>query len=387
MEVSVLNKKNLVIGIIIVALGGILLSRGQLMNLGNFGKKEIPAVAAKTISVKVMNPTIENRKVGMSYKATLEAFQEALVSSQVNGKVIQVLFENGQKVQKGAALVQVDDRDARSQLKIAYAQLEASKATLIKIEAGLSNTKNNYNRAKELYQSGAISQVELDNSRAALDMLMADIATAKAGIATAEGTVEFRKTALENMTLKAPISGMMDGKSVKLGQSVSPEGMLGKVKDVSQIDAIFEIDQAALSEIQVGQKAQVRLQGVEGKVYEGVVHSIDLSADPSSRVFKAKVRLNNEKSELRPGVFAWVDLRSTKETAVMTLPVELILGKEGGFFVFVNENGVARRKMVMLGEVFDNRVEIKAGINEKVQIVTTNLSTIQDGDTLTIMTK
>lgn len=384
-----MNKKNkILIGMAIVALlGGGMALKGGLIGSNQAGKDLAVPIKAKAVSVQVIKPLQEQRKVGMSYKATLEPFQEALVSSQVNGKVVQVYFENGKTVSAGTPLIQIDDRDAKTQLKIAIAQLEASKATLKKIEAGLKNTKNNYDRTRELFGQGAVSKVELDNAQSALDMLMADIASAKAGIETAKGNVESRQTALSNMTIRASIGGIMDGKTVKMGQSVSPEGLLGKIKNVSNIDAVFELDQDVLADVKIGQMAQLRLQGTDNKVYEGVVSSVDLSADPSSRVFKAKVRISNPKGELRPGVFAWVDLKSDRLTKVMTLPVELVSGKEGAYSVFVNEKGIARKKMIMLGEVADNRVEIKAGISATDEIIITNLSTLQDGDAVTLTTK
>ena len=383
-----MKKKNMIIigALIIVLAGGTYAMKSGLLT-GSTSKDQSSLAAAKIVSINAVKPVMEQRNVSMSYKATLEPAREAIVSSQSSGKVIQVMFENDQPVSAGAALVQIDDRDAKSQLKIAAAQLQAAKATLQKIEASLKNTRINFERTQSLYSQGVVSQAELDSLQSALDMLTADQAAAEAGIQTAQGNMEFRQNALNNMTIRASIDGIMDSKAVKIGQSITPDGVLGRIKDISQVDAVFEINQDIISDVKVGQKADLWLQGAADKIFQGKVSSVDLSADPASRVFKAKVRVANPTGELRPGVFAWVKLTADRQTAVITLPVELISGKEGTYSVFVNENGVARKKLVMLGEVTDNRVEVKMGIGPNDQIISTNLSTLQDGDAVTISVK
>ncbi len=281
---------------------------------------------------------------------------------------------------KARPLVLLDSIDAVNQLKMANAQLESANAFLKKTEAGFVTTKLTYERTSDLFKQGSVPQADLDNAKAALDMGSADLSTAKAGIETAKATVQMRQTALSQMTIKAPMSGIIDAKNVNLGQFLSPGAVVATVKDVDYVDAVFQVEQDALSDITVGQNAELTLQGSKDKVYKGTISSIGLSADPKSRVFTAKLHIENKKGELRPGVFAWVDLKAEKLSKVLTLPVDLISGKEGAYYVFVNEGGIVRIKPLMLGEVFENKVQIKAGITGKDEIISTNLNTIQDGD-------
>lgn len=383
-----MNKKRLSLLLLaIVIVGSIVGVRGIISSKTNEQEKLLKSSKPVSIAVQVTHAQEEDKNVGMTYKATVEASEEGIVSSQASGKVIKVLFENGKLVKAGAPLVQLDNVDAVNQLKMAEAQLESANALLKKTEAGFLTTKLTYERTLALFKQGSVAQSDLDNAKAALDMGNADLSTAKAGIETAKATVLMRQTALSQMTIKAPMSGVVDAKSVNLGQFLSPGAVIATVKNVDYVDAVFLVEQDALSNIAVGQKAELTLQGTKDKKYTGVINSIGLSADPKSRVFTAKLRIENKNGELRPGVFAWVDLKAEKLSKVLTLPVDLISGKEGAYYVFVNEGGIAKIKPLMLGEVFENRVQIKAGISAKDEIISTNLNTLQDGDLVNITNK
>lgn len=376
-----MNKKRMSLLLLaIVIVGSVFGIKGMISAKTKEQEKLLQSSKPVSVSVDVTHAQEEEKKIGMTYKATVEATEEAIVSSQGSGKVIKILFDNGKVVKAGAPLVQLDSVDAVNQLKMAEAQLESSKALLKKTEAGFVTTKLTYERTLALFKQGTVAQSDLDNAKAALDMGSADLSTAKAGIETSKATVQMRQTALSQMTIKAPMSGVVDAKSVSLGQFLSPGAVVATVKDIDYVDAVFQVEQDALSDIAMGQNAELKLQGSTDKIYKGVISSIGLSADPKSRVFTVKMHIENKNGELRPGVFAWVDLKAERLSKVQTLPVDLISGKEGAYYVFVNEGGVARMKPLMLGEVFENKVQIKAGITAKDEIISTNLNTLQDGD-------
>ncbi len=379
-----MNKKRMGLLLLAVAvIGSVIGIKGMISSKTKEQEKLLQASKPVNIAVETTHAMEEERKVGMTYKATIEASQEATVSSQGSGKVVAIYFENGKPVKQGAPLVRLDDVNAVNELKMANAQLESANALLKKTEAGFATTKLSYDRTLALFKQGGVAQAELDNAKAALDMGNADLASAKAGVDTAKATVQMRQTALSQMTIKAPMSGIIDAKSVNLGQFLSPGSVVAVVKDVSSVDAVFQVEQDALSDIKIGQNADLKIQGLGDKTYKGLIQNIDLSADPKARVFTAKMRIDNKSGELRPGVFAWVDLKAERLSKVLTLPVDLVSGKEGAYYVFVNEGGVAKMKGLMLGEVFENRVQIKAGISAKDEIIATNLNTIQDGDLVT----
>jgi len=194
----------------------------------------------------VISPKEALQSEGPYFKATLEADQEGIVSSKNSGKVISVLFDDGKQVTQGDTLVMLDDQDIKNQIKSAESQLEVSKASLQKTEASLENTQRSYDRTKILVQQGVVAQTELDNAETSLKMINADITSCQANIQAAQTNIDNLKTTLADMIIRAPISGVMDGKDVCLGQFLTPGNVLGKVKDISLIDAAIEVDQALI---------------------------------------------------------------------------------------------------------------------------------------------
>ena len=121
--------------------------------------------------------------------------------------------------------------------------------------------------------------------------------------------------------------------------------------------------------------------------YNSTVQNMDLSADTSSRVFNYKVKIDNSNKSLLPGVYAKVELASVEKNEVITVPVNALVGNEGDYSVFINDNGTAKKQKVTIGETNENNVEITSGVKDGDQVICTNTSTIQDGDEIDAVTK
>lgn len=386
-----MNKKTIISAAVIVALivtGTVILGRkNNSAILAANGKQAAATAEVKKISVKVVRPQKVQQGEGVSYKATLEAAQEGIVSAKAGGRVLKVLFEDGRQVTQGDPMVMLEDQDVKNQIRAAESQLAVAKATLQKLEASLENTQRTYERIKNLMQQGGTTQAELDNSETALKMLYADIASAQANIKVVQTNIENLGTTLADMIIRAPISGITDGKNVSVGQFVAAGAVLGKVKDISTVDAVLEMDQSLAGSIKEGQKAQVKLSDISSENFEGIVKNVNLAVDPASRTFKVRVQVNNRNMVLKSGVFAKVMFTGEKAGQSLVLPVEVILGKEGGYFVMVNNGGAARKQVVTTGAVIGNKVEVRTGLQGQEQVISTNLNTLQDGDSVSVVTE
>lgn len=378
-------KKVKILSVVIIA--ALILTGFIAFRISAEGNQTAEVTTDTKVAVKVINAKKIAQSEGSYFKATLEADQEGIVSPKNGGKVTQVLFDDGKQVAKGDALVILDDQDVRDQMKSAASQLEAAKATLAKAEAGLENSQRVYDRVKSLHDQQGASQAELDNAETSLKLVKADVAASQANIKAAQANVDTLETALGNMTVYAPISGIMDGKSVSVGQFLSPGLVIGKVKDISSLDAVIDVDQNAVSSIKTGQKSRVRLSEDSTDTYEGRVKSIGTVADPSSRTFKVKVQVDNKDLSLRPGIYAKVFLDSDSKVELFAIPVEVISGKDGNYFVFVNENGIAKKHAITIGAFVENQVEITSGLQGNEQIISTNLNMLQEGDEVNVISE
>ncbi len=367
---------------VLILTAGIILFRsiGSGTGINQQAAQQVSANNTKTVEVqKIRNTQLQQTS---TYDATLEPSEEGVIGATIPGKVVQIMFKEGDRVAPGTPLVQLDSQDTIDQLEAAQYQLAAVKAGLPKADANLSTLQRNYNNAKSLYDAGAVSQNDLNNAETALKAAQADLEALKANIQVAQQGVNRLQHSLENMVLKSPTSGIVDEKNIAVGQYVTPGMPLAKVKNLSILAAVIQIPQEDIARIKIGQKAQVRLIG-NNSIYDGTVSYISPTANAASRTFQCKVEVPNKDSLLKSGVYAQVDINGGK-IPVLAIPIKAVAGSEGSYYVFTDKNGVVHRNAVVLGETYQDLIEIKSGLTDGESVICTNINSLQDGDRVSV---
>lgn len=333
-----------------------------------------------------------------TYKATLEAYQQGIISSKLSGRVISIVVKNGQYVNQGDTLVTLDDQDTRNSIKTAQGQLQvneqqlnSSQVALEKLKINLDDAKGNYDRQKALFEKEAISKTDLEAAKKTLNNAQADCNSGNATIETSKATIEAQKISISNLqdtlnntVIKAPISGVISDKSVNIGQMASQGTALAKVNDISSVYATIQISQDKINNVKIGQAATITVEGSD-KTYSGVVQTLDLSADVTARVFNCKIKTDNSDKTLYPGVYAKAELISSEKTKIIAVPINALVGNEGNYSVFINDNGTSKKQKVTIGKTDENNVEITSGIKDGDQIICTNTSMLQDGNEVEVI--
>ncbi len=379
-------RKSLIVLVFITALG--MTGCAPAVNTSSDASSES---AINAMTVDVITAKSEEIDGNLTYKGTILPSELAVVSTKASGKVEQILFENGDMVQAGAPLIILDKKDyqfqlsqARNQLAASQSQYQIAKNQADVARTGLDTVRYNYDRTKLLYEAGAISKMEFENmemtyKKAQGDSKSADsgVNAAQVGIRNANTNIAMLNDIIANTVVKAPIAGMVDEKMVVLGQFAAPEaGALAKIKVTTPIHAIIQVQQDDLSSITQGLKADVNF---DGQHFEGVVKTIDASASLEARTFNVRIEIPNETLALKPGVFVEVAISTGAKQKGIMVPIQVLSGTQDNYAVFVYKEGVARKVSVETGTIKDNRIEILSGIQEGDKIITTNLSTIQDG--------
>lgn len=275
-------------------------------------------------------------------------------------------------------------------MQVIQQQLNSAQVSLQKLQINLDDAQRTYNRQKTLFDGKAISQTDLEAAEKALNNAKADYNTGEASIETAKANLESQNVSiakyqsdLANTVLKAPISGVISDKALSVGQMVSPGGALAKVNDISSVYATIQVPQEKISSIKAGQAATVKIEGND-KAYDGAIQNIEALADTTTRVFNCKIKIDNSDKSLYPGVYAKAELLSSEKTQIITVPINALVGTEGNYSVFINDNGKAKKEKVKIGETDDNNVEIDDGVKDGDQIICSNTGTLQDGDTIDV---
>jgi multidrug efflux pump subunit AcrA (membrane-fusion protein) len=400
-------KKIVLYAVIVIAVVGIgIVAKNKLSS----SKKETTTTATVTkTSVEVQTVTSKEKTLGDTYKSTLAAYQQGIITSKTSAKVVSVSIENGQYVNAGDTIATLDDQDiqnnirsAQSQIQIYEKQVEAAQQQLNSAQVSMQTLKinvddaqRNYDRQKALFDGKAISQTDfesyektLNTAKASYNSGEASIETAKASIETSKASLEAQKVTLanyqdnlKNTIITAPISGVISDKSLDIGQMASQGSTFAKINDISSIYATIQVPQEKINSVKMGQEATVTIDGSD-RTYSGTVQNIDLSADTTSRVFNVKVKIDNSDKSLLPGIFAKVELASTETTKIITVPINTLVGNEGSYSVFINNNGTAKKQQVTIGETDENNVEIVSGLQDGDEVICTNISTLQDGNNI-----
>jgi RND family efflux transporter, MFP subunit len=382
-------KKIVISAVVIVAVIGVIVVKNNLSASKTVSNSsQVTKVSVEAQSVKGVEKNSSD-----TYKATLEASEQGIINSKISARIISISVENGQYVKVGDTIATLDDQDVRnniaaseSQLKVTEQQLATAQVSIKKLKTSLDDATRNYDRQKSLYEKGGISKADFEAAEKTLSNAQADYESGNVSIQTAQANIEAQKVSLGNLqdnlnntVIKAPISGVISEKAMNIGQMASAGTALAKVNNISSLYATIQIPQDKINNVKIGQPASVTLEGSD-KTYTGIVKNIDLSADTTTRVFNCKINIDNTDNMLHPGVFTKVELISDQKTQIMSVPINALIGTEGDYSVFVNDNGAAKKQKVTIGDTDQNNVQITSGIKDGDQVICTNTSTLQDGD-------
>lgn len=293
-------------------------------------KAEETTQASKEV-VRVLTLGEEEIARSVEYTSTLEPFNEVHLAPSTPGKIEAIRVEIGDRVNKGDVLIQMDD------------------AQLIQSKIQTSNLQADFLRLDTLRMAGSIAQQQYDQLASQYEM--------------ARKNVEFLS---ENTTITAPFSGVISGKYFENGEiySGSPIATVGKAAIVSliQIDelkAIVSISEKYFPSVKKGMEAKIKVDVYPDMEFTGKIYNIYPTINPQSRSFDVEVSINNSKNLLRPGMFTRITI-DLEKTNALVLPAVAVLKMQGSNvrYLFVNENGKAKRIEVELGNRFDDKVEV-----------------------------
>ncbi len=186
----------------------------------------------------------------------------------------------------------------------------------------------------------------------------------------------------EDMVVRAPISGVVGMKLVKLGEQVTsqPGGInpVFTLYDISTVKAYVDLPEKYYSNVKRRTPVIITLDALPGKIFNGYVNNIRPVIDPMTRTAQLEIVLNNSSGIIKPGMFAKVEVILSSRGAAMIVPFDAVLG-ETEKYVFVNLNGVATKKTVSIGIQQDNNVEVLSGLAVSDKVITLGQRVVKEG--------
>jgi membrane fusion protein (multidrug efflux system) len=267
------------------------------------------------------------------------------VSNELAGTITAIYFESGQSVKKGQLLITLDTSTDEAELK----GLQA--------DAQLAQVR--FERYEKLIGKQFISRSDYDQSRAQL--------------AQAQSAVKAKLSVIAKKRIRAPFDGKLGIRLVDIGQYLAEGSAIVPLQKLDPIYVDFTLPEQHLGGLAIGQKMTVTVQAYPGKLFNGTISAMNPLIDIGTRSIKLRATLANPEQILRPGMFADVQVLSSRKQDVLTLPDTAITYNPYGDSVFVVESGeqglTVQRRQVKTGETRRGRVQIVEGLKAGERVV------------------
>ena len=290
----------------------------------------------------------------LSLVGTLMANETVEVKSETDGTVEQILFEEGQLVEKGQLLVKLDES------KLA--------ASLAEAEASFKLSEANFLRARHLSGEKLIAPQEFDQMAASFDV--------------ARASLELKRRQLKDSRIHAPFGGVVGARNVSPGQVISRNTTLTWLVDLDPLKAEVNVPERFLGQLRIGQTLEFKVAAHDDRQFKGEVYFISPSVDQNVRTALIKARIANEQLLLKPGMFANVDLTlRVRENSVVIPEAALsqVLEGDRATVYLVDSSQTAQMRKVGLGVRLAGWVEIVDGLAGGETIVVEGVQKVTPG--------
>lgn len=309
----------------------------------------VPVEAAKVVAA----PLSEQ----VTAIGTLLSDEAVTISSEIPGRLKDVHFEEGQPIEKGAALFTLDDSVYRAQLADAEAKLKLAEQT--------------HKRTSQLFSSKYATAQSADETAS--------------NLAVSTAAVELARVQLDKAHIAAPFAGIVGLRKVSAGEYITAGQPLVNLEAIDPVKADFRVPEKFLPAIRVGQTIRIKVDAFPEDSFEGKVYAIDPRLDVSGRSLLVRAVVPNTDQRLRPGLFARVTVLLELKEAALSVPEQAIVPQGDSQFVFKIVDGKVKLTKVVIGTRREGRVEIVDGLAAGDQVVTAGQLKIRDGTPVSVV--
>ena len=326
----------------------------------------------------------------VSANGRIDAKRKVDLSANVMGQIVNLAVREGDVVQKGTFLLQIDQKQLAASAEGAAASMRALFSDRDAARAMYAEAQQNYERARRNYAEKIIPQAELDRARSALDSARANVSAIEQRIQQARANVTAARDTLSKTTMTAPMAGVItalpveEGEVAVIGTMNNPGTKLLTIADMSVVEAVMEVDETDVPNVKTGQRATVTIDAYPNKTFNGVVTEVGSSpmvgatGGAEAVNFEVKIQLEDPPAGVRPGFSASADIVTGTREKALAIPIQALVvreKKEGEKTkdeegVYVHKDGKAQFAAITTGLAGDTNIEVTRGVTAGQEIVT-----------------
>ena len=283
--------------------------------------------------------------------ASLESDEDALVVAKVGGEVKRIFAEEGRRVRAGEVLARLDGDRLRLEMERAYANLQ--------------KLQQEYDRNVELHEKGLVSAGAFENIKFDLESQRA--------------AYDLAKLELDYTEIKAPITGIVSERFIKVGNTISVSDPVFHITDLDPLLAYLFVPEREFRKLRPGQAAAVTLDAIPDQTFAADILRISPVVDPQTGTFKVTLAVSDAEDRLKPGMFGRFQIvYDARENAIM-IPRMAVIDDDDRQSVFIVENGQAQRRQVEVGYSRGEFVEILSGLSDGERVITIGQTGLAEG--------
>lgn len=348
--------------------------------------------------VEVEVATVSERAAGtqasvLNASGYVTARRRATVSSKVTGKVIEVNVEEGMAVREGQVLARLDDSSLRAAMALARAQLEAARQAVPETEVRLAEARLNLRRQEQLMKDGLTTPSAIDQVQAEVNSLAARINSLREQINVAQSQVALQQTAIDDMVIRAPFSGVALSKDAQPGEMVSPVSAGGgftrtgisTIVDMRSLEIEVDVNESYINRVSAGQPVTAVLDAYPDFQIPAKVIAVVPTADRQKATVLVRIGFNALDPRILPDMGVKVTFLREADAAApvaqaMTLVPKGAVKTEGAnSYVFLVTQDTVERRAIKTGGTDGDRLEVTAGLKGGDRVVISPPAELAEG--------
>ena len=405
------SKKKIVIPVVILVILGIVaaIAIPRVLEAAN---KETPELEAP-VNISVDTPGVGEITQQTQLTGTIEPGEIVYTMPKMSGEIIATNFEVGDTVKAGDVLCEISDKSIQPQIDQAQAgvslaqtnvdmvnggstqqQINQLKASLESAKITLDDAELTLQRTQELFHAGAVSQQNLEQAQKGYDMAKLqydsaqqaydlttgkvvgeNLAAAKAQLKQAQTSLDAARKQLEYTKVTAPISGVIEKKNVDVHDMASPQNAVYVISSKDQMVVNFYVSESNMKNMKYGDPLTVEKGG---KTYQGSILEVSTMVDANTGLFLVKGSIQDAQ-DLYTGSTVKVTATTQRVENAMVVPLDVVYYQSGKPYVYVMEDGIAKKVFVETGLFDDTQIQITSGLTPNSYLITTWSSQLRDG--------
>ncbi|HEY3439998.1 MAG TPA: efflux RND transporter periplasmic adaptor subunit [Paludibaculum sp.] len=379
---------------------------GALLLLAGCGGKPETAAKEQPVPVRVRQPATVERQATIHVGGNVEARESVELGFQLAGRIRRVHVEEGQQVQAGQLIAELDATDYQIGADAAVAEASAARALsdkagagarvqdLAQAKAAFEQADDEYRRMKTLYERKSLAPNDFRKieaqwkvagerfSEAREGARKEDIAAAQAKSRQADSGVRLSQKRVADTRLVSPITGVIARRLHASGEMIAAGYPVVAIIDLNPVRVKVGVPEMEISKVKTGQPARVLIPSMGGKEFAGRVELLGYAAEPQSRTFAVRLLVPNPGLLLRAGMIAEAEIQGDTRQKVITVPGEAIVRDPQGallLYVYYPDKQRVFARRVQTGRATGTEIEITDGITANDQIVIAGQQKLREG--------